>query len=147
MDAGLGHSRRHARHVPGVCALVVTALIAAHQAGWPARGHRDPRYRLLSRAQAERCLNAHGLQVTPVGTRSLQVTLPAHPDVTLTFYATVEQAQAVNARWVGTPRGEQLIGRRGAIDTVTFRASRRIDDADVRLLGGCVGRQPVPASA
>jgi hypothetical protein len=93
------------------------------------------------------CLTARGLHVTPAGARSLHVTGSAHLDVTLTFYATAEQAQAIAARWQSTPYGAQRTRQRTAFDSVTVRASFPLDDKKVRLLGSCVGRQPVPASA
>lgn len=141
------HAVSHARRRLGACALVVAALVASHQAGWPGlAGHDAAQYHRLSQAQAWPCLTARGLQVTPAGARSLHVTGSAQLDATLTFHATTEQAQAIAVRWQSTPPGAPQPLRRTAYDNVTLRSSSPISDDDVRLLGGCIGWQPVRAS-
>ena len=142
----------HARRRLGAWALVAVALaaalVASRQAGWLGRAdHDDVRYHRLSQAQAEPCLTARGLHVAPAGARSLHVSGSAQLDTILTFHATTEQAQAIAARWQSTASGARHPLQRTAFDNVTVRWSSPINDHDVRLLGGCIGLQPVRASA
>jgi hypothetical protein len=146
--------RRLAAWALFVAPLVVGLVVFQHATRWRGGGndHGDgPPLRLMSQAQSQRCLTARGLEVTSIGARSLHVTGASHLDVTLMFYPTYEQAQAVVARWWHDGQGPQLVSRTGArggaMDSVTFRAVSELDDSSVRLLGGCVGRQPVHASA
>jgi hypothetical protein len=131
-----------------VVAVLAAALVASHQAGRPdLAGHDNAQYHRLSLAQAGPCLIARGLHVTPASARSLHVTGAAQLDATLTFYATTAQAQAVAGRWQSTPYGVHHPLQRTAFDNVAVGWSSLISDHDVRLLGGCIGWQPVRAGA
>lgn len=142
------HPVSHARRRLGAGALVVVVLaatlVASDRAGWPDRADDDTaQYHRLSQAQAEPCLTARGLNVTRAGARGLRVVGSAQLDATLTFYATTEQAQAIAGRWQSTRRGARHPLRHTAFDNVAVRWSSPINDHDVRLLGGCIGWQPL----
>lgn len=151
MATGSQDTVRRARRRLGIGALAVAALaaalVASQLAGGPDRTDQaDAQYRLVSRAQAERCLTARGLHVAPAGARTLRVTGSAQLGGMLTFHATAEQAQAIASRWQATAYGRQRTLQRIALDNVTVRATSPLDDAKVRLLGSCIGWQPVRAS-
>lgn len=141
--------RRLAAWAVFITTLIVGLYVFEHAASWRGVADPDTPMRLMSQAQSERCLTAHGLRVRPAGARSLHVTGPSHIDVTLTFYPTFDQAQAAAESW--SRQGAQLVTREGAMggamDTVAYRARVALDEHKVSLFSGCVGHQPTRSRA